>query len=210
MTSHSTGLRPDSRRGSSKSQCKLTAAQRGKNGKHLQGVVTLTTRLHRRFLGPLWPEEPKVDGGVFDTVTLSGSARRTLTQQLTAPGIWRSGPLFGSVHDDVLHIQVAAPNGYRHWNNPVLDGNPEYQLGWADALQVLDLPQLEWMGNWILRPDNSPLSFSECEFWLREGQTSGLFDDSALLLSCGLLDGYLAVQPYVLSDNQVKILSVDK
>lgn len=173
-------------------------------------MVTLTTRLHRRFLGPLWPEEPPVDGGVFDTITLSASARRTLTHQSTAPGIWRSGPLFGSVNDDVLHIHFAAPNGFRHWNNPVLEGNPEYQLGWADALQVLDLPHLDWVGNWILRPDNSPLSLSECEFWLRKGHARGFFDDASILLPCGLLDGYLAVQPYVLIDGQVKTLRAEE
>lgn len=170
----------------------------------------MTTRLHRRVLGPLWPEQPPADGGVFGSVTLSVFARRTLTQQLTAPATWRSGLLFGAVSNDVLHIHVTAPNGYRQWNDPVLDGNPEYQLGWADALQALGLPRTDWVGNWIMRPDNGLLDAAEIEHWLRRGKQRAIVDNSTIMLACGLLEGHLTTRPYCLIDNEINTLPVNK
>ena len=113
------------------------------------------------------------------------------------------------VNDDVLHIHFAAPNGFRHWNNPVLEGNPEYQLGWADALQALDLPRIVWVGNWILRPDNSLLSLSECEAWLRRGAARGIFDDNTILLVAGVQTGRIELQALSLLENQLTEIHVN-
>lgn len=129
--------------------------------------------------------------------------------QLTAPGVWRGGPLFGQVADDALHISVLAPGSYRHWKAPFLEGNAAYQLGWIDAIRSHVSPQLDWVGNWVMRPDNFLPSYTEAEFWLRRGAATGLFDDTSPLLAAGLQENHLETVAYLLIAGTVTIIDVN-
>lgn len=161
------------------------------------------TRLHRRILGPLWPGlSPNVDP-TFSTVSVSLAARSVLMHQMTAPGVWRAGTLFGRVIDDVLTISVAGPNGYRTWGSPTLEGEPTYLLGWADAVMALGHSQLDWVGTWVMAPDNRLPSGTMVDLCVQRGQASGLLDDTSVLVGAGLIEGHLEFHVYTLIDEQL-------
>lgn len=172
-------------------------------------MVEVTTRLHRRVLGPLWPAGSSDTAAVFSTVNISSATRQALTRHFTAPGIWRAGSLYGYVRNDALHVHIAAPNGYRLWADPVLDGNPAYELGWADALLALGPNPVDLVGSWIMRPDNRVPSYAEIEFWLRDGASKGIFDETSILLAVGLKDHHLETSAHVLADGVVITLEVN-
>lgn len=164
----------------------------------------MTTRLHRRVLGPLWPPEPAGENHGFSAVAVTSPVLQALQLQMSAPGVWRSGPLFGRTNEDTLALHVVASSGYRFWN--ASGGDLHYQLGWADAVTALHPLHLDWVGQWLLRPDNHLPSYTECEWWLRRSAAQGALDENNILLTCGLQDQRLTLNAYRLMDGQVEVL----
>lgn len=169
-------------------------------------AVCMSTRLHRRFLGPLWPVPAAEGGKIFENISLSPLAIRSLHHLMSAPGRWRAGPLFGHVADDTLQIHVAAPGSDRHSLYGVLEGNAAYQLGWADALHGLGLTHLDWVGTWLMSPNNLLPSYTDAEFWLHQGAKTSLFDDQTVLLACGLQEQRHEFDAYRLIDDRVIVI----
>lgn len=93
------------------------------------------------------------------------------------------------------------------WQSPVLEGNSAYQLGVMDTLQTYVLPNIDWVGTWLMRPDNLLPSCTEAELWLRRGAAIGIFDDNNPLLLVGLQDGRLAMEAYLLIEGSVTTIT---
>lgn len=142
----------------------------------------MITRLHRRFVGPLTPPAPSEE---FSQITIHQAAYKALTRLLSSTGHYQSGLLFGDVHDDALHIRHAAPDAYPGWRRALLSPEPQYALGWVDALLAATDPavNVDWVGSWVTRPDTHMPSTAECEQLLWYGSERGLFDERYVLVA---------------------------
>lgn len=171
----------------------------------------VTSRVHQRLLGlPAGPVAPVTEWSVPERVQVHREARASLLTQLTSAGRWRGGLLFGWCEGEALQIRSAAPQGYAWWlscQSP-LDADPRYAVGWADALAAAGGPPVDWVGSWIIAPDNQVAGLEPDLTWLRAGQRTALFDDLHVLLSVGRREERLSAAAYRWLGDEVEPLDV--
>lgn len=170
------------------------------------------SRVHLRHLGP--PVTPPGAGlplpGLlpYNAVQFGAAAHLEVRRQMTAWGQWRGGLAFGHCADDVLRIEYIAPGGYPWWATDLLEGDPRYALGWADALRSAH-PAVDWVGSWLLAPNNALPSYTRCEHLLRAGHRTALFDADHPLIAFGLLDQTRHARVYRLVDDAVEVYDAE-
>ncbi|GAA5502703.1 hypothetical protein Dxin01_02447 [Deinococcus xinjiangensis] len=164
----------------------------------------MPTRLHRVLLGAM--TLPAVQDIIFAQVHVNPPAVNTLRLHLSSPGHWRTGQIYGRIANDTLTITHAAIGGYPVWRPLALTGTGAYQLGFLDALRAEGHTDIDWVGHWMLRPDNQRPTLAESAAWLRYGERRGLMDAQQVLLSAGLEDHHLSVDAYHLIDDRMELL----
>lgn len=165
-------------------------------------------RLHAYLLGPpsraVTPERD-----TLRSVLLLSSARDTLVRMLGPPAPIRAGLLFGKFAGDQLVVHHAVPGGHRSPPTylPPFQFEPDYALGWADALAELN-PSLEWVGMWVARPERI-LTDDEIDiFWASQAAEVGLLDPDSTLLIANWSEGELELQGWTVLDGDLAGLPV--
>lgn len=173
-------------------------------------------RAHRRFLGLAGEWSPDLEDSVLpiDTVRLSVQAAQCLHSQLSVPGAFRSGPLFGHRDDGTLHVAYAAPAGYLRWTDHdaaqpfTLD--PGYVLGWTDALRTVHGPSIDWVGTWLSFPDTLAADRATQQPLIERARADLLVEDDTALLFVGWNRHEVEVHAYtVFADDQERTLTVE-
>lgn len=165
------------------------------------------SRLHDWLLGPR-PERDGVTDEQAEAITrvLVGAAATTLLRaELRGGGRWRGGLLHGYASAGVLRVMYASRNGYGSLEAVAspLDFDPRYALGWSDALAVSVGGEVDWVGSWVMAP-NDQLSVAQDDLsWWSRGRRVGLFTDRHVLLSVGLRDERLTGVAYLAEADQV-------
>ena len=147
------------------------------------------TRIQQRFLG-LLNLHPRPDEQALPParVLLGQQAHRLLLAQLDLPGVARSGPLFGTLQDGVARIESAprgaAPCLSPEWQRPFcLD--ERYLLGWNDSLTQHGSRDSEWIGHWLIAPDNAFGQLGDHLRWIEAARRLALLDAQHFLLLLG-------------------------
>lgn len=159
-------------------------------------------RAQQRYLGLLAAQPPISDEDAvpLECVSFSREARHYLQCQLYAPGRLRGGLMFGSKRGDTLDVRFVSPMGYPWWyadsTSAPLDLDERYVLGWSDCLEVLHGGEIDWVGNWLARPNSLLGDVAEDLIWLGLGAEKGLFDDRHVLVVVGWGEGALTGRAY--------------
>lgn len=167
----------------------------------------MTSRLHRYLLGALALPPGLATSAAFTSATIEAPAFKTFRMQLTIPGWWATGNLYGHIADDILRITHAAAGGYPVWRPLPITGDDHYQLGYLDALRSTD-SRIDWVGHWVTRPDSQLPTIAEAGRWLQAGATQGLFTAVHILLAVGYVDERLEVEAYRIIDGRIDLLPV--
>ena len=160
------------------------------------------SRAQQRFLGLVGPlrSRPDAESEAPSTVIFTPEAEKVLLQQSYATGSLRGGPLFGSVLEGEITVVAAVPNGYACLE-PMLRHDPlrcdeRYVLGWSDALAYRYGGQVDWVGQWVMRPDGQLGPVEDHLVYLRRGVQSDMFNSAQFLACVGWDDGDLHSRLY--------------
>ena len=155
------------------------------------------SRAQQRFLGLCGPlrSRPDAEAEAPTHVIFTPEVQEVLLQQSYATGSPRGGPLFGSTLEGEITVVAAVPGGYACLE-PTLRYDPlrcdeRYLLGWSDALSFRYGPQVDWVGQWVMRPDGLLGSAQEHLGHLRRGSVTDLFNPRQFLACIGWDDGDL-------------------
>lgn len=171
------------------------------------------SRLHDWLLGPR-PERDGVTDQQAEAITrvVVGAAAATLLRaELRGGGRWRGGLLHGHASAGVLRVMYASRNRYVGFETSPspLDFDPRYALGWSDALAASVGGEVDWVGSWVMDPDNQLSVVQDDLSWWSRGKRVGLFTDRHVLLSIGLRDERLTGVAYLAEGDQVLPLEVE-
>lgn len=171
-------------------------------------------RAHQRYLG-LADVTTHLDAEAEPPtrVRLGPDAHETLWAYLHTPGAYRSGPLFGRRHAGVVEVTHAARGGYPG-HAPALGHDPfaldpQYLLGWSDAVSHFGTTGIDWVGHWLIQPDNRSGNSFEHDAWLRQAHRQGLADSRHFLMVLGDDDGVLSCTPLLLVDGSAEALGFE-
>lgn len=161
---------------------------------------------HRRFLGltSQCKKPTSEEKTPPEAVWFSPAATQFLRNQLEAPGIFRSGPLFGRNQKDLLLIDFAAPSGYELCQSPELfKFDTNYVLGWVDALRAShsEQPSIDWVGCWMSFPDLEMRTSETEATYVKQARQTRLADDYRCLTFIGWQAGDFTPRAYVYDSN---------
>lgn len=168
------------------------------------------TRLHNMFYGPLvrHPNRVTQRDSAVQEVVIHKAAADALTAQLRCTGQCRSGVLFGALNDGTVHVDYAAQGvtpGRRVGDGLPLALDDDYLLGWADALTVAHVSELDWQGVWITMPNAELPDTLEQLRWGHQARDWGLLTEELIMLFVGWEEGRLSCTAYVQQDEPVTI-----
>ena len=171
-------------------------------------------RAQERFLG-LLNLHPRSDAQAqpLEYILLTPQAQHLLLASLSCPGSVRSGPLFGTRTHGEAKITYAAPGISLALTPEVQDSafalDERYVLGWIDSLTASGPQGVDWLGHWLIAPDNLLGGLDSHLNWLRAGQHTGLIDEDHFLLLLGRLDERVVHVAYLTHGNRAELLSVE-
>ena len=169
-------------------------------------------RATQRFLG--WPalERDLVSAPALTHVRLEDTASRVILGLLDSPGHHRSGALFGTRVGTVAHIADASHAGYPQFRHNLacqpLAVDPQYLLGWSDCLSMYGTNDVDWLGHWMIRPDNLIGDALDHYGWLRQAHRLGLVDRQHFFMFVGLDAEQVAYHAYVYLNDESTALPV--
>lgn len=168
------------------------------------------TRLHDLVYGPLPSRSSTADqrDSSVQELVIHGPAARTLLAQLRCTGRWRSGLLFGTLSEGALSIDYVSPAtapGKRTTDDSPLAFDPDYALGWADALTTTHDGQIDWQGMWLMAPHSELQDALEQLRWVHQARQQGLLTEDMALLCVGWQEGRLRGNAYIQRDEPTGI-----
>lgn len=171
-------------------------------------------RAHRRFLGLAGPRtwDPEDNAMPIGQATLSAQVTAFFQAQLSLPGAFRSGPIFGHRDDGTLHAVFGAPAGYLTWADydPArpFQLDPSYVLGWTDALRTLHPGPIDWVGTWLSFPDTQMPSEAQLAPLIRQGRGDLFSEYNTALFVIGRNRHEVEVQVYSAFPGTMQSLAV--
>lgn len=154
------------------------------------------SRVHKRWLGvSSKSEKPKAE--LIERVTFTAGAVAAIREQLEVSGVFRGGLLFGKVEDGTLRVNWVARGGYPMWTTSPLQVDSHYALGWADALNTVDV-EADWVGHWLVYATSNMYSQFEDAMWVHTAYEAGLVSEQQVFVIFGWENGQLVVKPYVM------------
>lgn len=176
-------------------------------------ATPIFSRAQQRFLG-LVSTLPRPDALAhpLQTIRLEPQAQRCLMAQFYAPGTFRSGPLFGRRHNGVVTVSTVmrgTPPGLVMDEDDLFPMDASYLLGCSDALRQAE-PVLDWVGHWLIAPDNALGSFQSHLDWLGQARPTALADEDTFLMIIGGLDESIIFTSYVVRNGEPTVLPVTR
>ena len=150
-----------------------------------------TPRALRRYLGfTSLATRPDAEAQPIERVLIEPEARQLITSLLVPGGHYRSGALFGTRSDGIAHVTEATHAGYPAFRpdrrrNP-LTIDEQYLLGWSDCLTHYGRNDVDWIGHWLVRPDNLIGDSLHHYAWLQRAQRQGLVSDDHFFMFVGI------------------------
>lgn len=179
------------------------------------GPPRVPSRVHTRVFGFPLPSLAQDEFPVPERVRVDPRVRRFFLAQLTLPGTYRSGPLFGPAHLEggVQTFSAAAREGYPglqpHLGEVPFAPDWHYLLGLVDALSDHGRHDVDWSGTWLMAPNNRPGTWAEHEAWLIQAHELALIDEQHVLMLVGVDDGRVVHAPYLLQDAEFVLLPLN-
>lgn len=167
-------------------------------------------RANQRFLGLLnMHARPDEQAAPPTGITLSDDAHQVLLAHLQLPGTARSGPLFGTRSEGLVRVTHAARGG-SVCLSPGLETpfvlDPRYVLGWSDCLSIYGRVAVDWVGHWLIAPDNLLGAPASHQRWVQQARQAALLDDEHFLLLLGLGVDRVDCAAYLGSEGQNLVL----
>ncbi|PNY79912.1 hypothetical protein [Deinococcus koreensis] len=172
------------------------------------------TRAQQRFLGVVGlGHRPDADAQPPERVRLSPGAAEILRGYYYAPGAYRSGPLFGTRHLGQVEVTHVARGGYPRLNSAIGEQpfalDPQYVLAWSDCASQYGTSEVEWVGQWLMQPDNRRGSAFEQDSWVRQAHRLALVDGEHFLLMIGEEAGTLHYHAALCGEGEAWPVAVD-
>lgn len=176
-------------------------------------ATPIFSRAQQRFLGLVntLPRQEALAHPV-QTIRLEAQAHHCLMTQFYAPGTFRSGPLFGRRHNGVVSVSAVmrgTPPGLVQDEGNLFPLNACYLLGCSDALRQAN-PAVDWVGHWLIAPDNALGSFQSHLDWLSQSTPVALSDEDNFLAIVGGLNDSIVFAAYVVRSGEATILPVSR
>lgn len=112
-------------------------------------------RATQRFLGVI--AHRSVATPIPEKVRIEHEAWQVLLTMLERVGTVRNGPLWGSYMDGLAMVTDAGHGGYASEilsQDNVVALDPSYVLGWSDCLSQYGSNEVDWIGHWVILPQN--------------------------------------------------------
>lgn len=164
------------------------------------------TRVYRREFGSASFGSPVPVNHLLDvqepitSVAMSPEVDAFFREQMLSPVRVRGGLLFGFREGEILHILLASTPGVPAWysstTGAVLNVDSRFALGWSEALISVFGSRIDWVGNWVVHPDEKLKSIERDVNRFRECFASRLVDDKNILVVIGWLDGSIKLRAY--------------
>ncbi|GAA5503748.1 hypothetical protein Dxin01_03510 [Deinococcus xinjiangensis] len=143
-------------------------------------------RATQRFLGVIAPHSPA--DPVPGKVRIEHDAWQIILAMLEQVGIVRHGPLWGSYADALAMVTDAGHSGYRQALPLPFQGlhlDPTYILGWSDCLSNYGGNDTDWIGHWLILPDNQVADDLAVQQWLAAAAELGVFTERHFVVVVG-------------------------
>lgn len=170
-------------------------------------------RAQKLFLGMIdLQSRTDAEAAPLEVVQLLPKAQGILLASLSSPGTLRSGPLFGLRSEGVIRVTEAAPGRVASLPTEARSGalalDPHYVLGWSDCLTAFGSTDVDWVGHWLIAPDNTLGTLAHHLDWLSRAQQAGFADEEHFVLLLGKQDERVEYTAYLARDSLAVVLPV--
>lgn len=171
-----------------------------------QTVQTIFEKSHRipratqRFLGII--ARQRGERTPVAKVRIEPDAWSFLMTMLERVGTNRSGPLFGDQLGETVTVTDAAHKGYDQMSLSqtslsFYQMDPSYMLGWSDCLSNYGENDVDWVGQWVMLPNNFVITEFGAYDWVEAAAQRGLVSDQHFLIFIGLAGEQVKARAYV-------------